>query len=242
MASSIVSTAGAEGAACAAQQNDVDGERARRGDFAIGGVAAAVLGDDDVDRVLFHECAVVGFAERTACGDISYMGHWQRRIDRIDAADQIKVLWRVDERRELVAAERDKDAARLFANGAHCCGGVACLDPAIAGNGGPRRPPQRHERHAGAACGGRGVVRNDVRIRMGGVDQGVDSLRNEIVGEARCAAKTADADWHGVRNRRRGAAGERQRHVEIAAPGEAFAKEARFRGAAENEDAGHAKP
>ena len=76
---------------------------------------------------------------------------------------------------------------------------------------------------------------------MRGVDQGVDTLRGEIIGEAGGAAKAADADRHGVRNRRSGAAGERQRHVEIAAFGEPFAEQARFGGAAENEDAWHAK-
>ena len=91
------------------------------------------------------------------------------------------------------------------------------------------------------ARGSGGVFRNDVRIGMRGVDQGVDTLRGEIIGEARGAAKAADADRHGVRNRRGGAAGKRQRHVEIAAFGEPFAEQARFRGAAENEDAWHAR-
>ena len=36
----------------AAQQNHLDAERARRRDLAVGGVAAAVLGDDDFDLVL----------------------------------------------------------------------------------------------------------------------------------------------------------------------------------------------
>ena len=82
--------------------------------------------------------------------------------------------------------------------------------------------------------------RNDSRVGMRGVDQSVDALRDEIVGQARGAAKAADANRHGMRDRRSGAAGERQRHVEIAALGEAFAEQARFRGAAENEDAWHA--
>ena len=43
----------------------------------------------------------------------------QRRLDRIDAADQIKVLRRVGERRKLVAAERNKDAARRLPERAH---------------------------------------------------------------------------------------------------------------------------
>ena len=76
---------------------------------------------------------------------------------------------------------------------------------------------------------------------MGGIDQSVDAFRGEIIGEPRSAAKTADADRHGMRHRRGGAPGQRQRHVEIAALGKPFAEQPAFRGAAENEDAWHAK-
>jgi len=57
-----------------------------------------------------HERAVLGFAERAAAGHVGDLRQRQRRIDRIDAADEIMVLRRIAERRELVAAERDKDA------------------------------------------------------------------------------------------------------------------------------------
>ena len=101
-----------------AQQNDVDAERPGCCDFAVGRAAAAVLGDDDIDFVGGHQRAIVGFAERATRVDVSDMRQRQRRIDRIDAAHQITVLRRGGERRQLVAAERDKDAARLFADGA----------------------------------------------------------------------------------------------------------------------------
>ena len=149
------------------------------------------------------------------------------------------MLRRAGERLQFVAAERDKDAAAFLPDGAHRRFGVVRLDPAIARDGGPRRPAQRHERHGGLARGGNRVFRNDRRIGMGGVDQGVDVLGDEIIGQARGAAKPADANRHGVWNRRGRAAGERQRHVETAALGEPFAQRARFRCAAENKDAGH---
>ena len=76
---------------------------------------------------------------------------------------------------------------------------------------------------------------------MRGVDQSIDALRGEIIGEPRGAAKAADTDWHGMWDRRGGAPGKRQRHVEIAALGKPFAEQPAFRGAAENEDAWHAK-
>ena len=69
------------------------------------------------------------------------------------------MLRRAGERRELVAAERDEDAARRSSPMAPTAAPASLdLDPAIAGDGDPRRPAQRHERHAGFARGGGGVL------------------------------------------------------------------------------------
>ena len=75
---------------------------------------------------------------------------------------------------------------------------------------------------------------------MRGVDQGIDALADEICGETVGAAEAADAHRHRLRGGRGGAAGERQRHGEVGAAGEASGQLPRFRGAAENEDACHA--
>ena len=50
---------------------------------------------------------------------------------------------------------------------------------------------------------------------------------------------TTDPDGNRLRGGRCCAAGERYRDIKAAAPGEAFAQQARFRGAAENKDAWH---
>ena len=76
---------------------------------------------------------------------------------------------------------------------------------------------------------------------MCSVDQSIDAFRGEIIGKPPGAAKAADTDWHGMWNRRGGAPGKRQRHVEIATLGEPFAEQAPLCGAAKNEDAWHAK-
>ena len=223
-----------------AHQDDLDTERTGRGDLAIGRWTAAVLGDDDVDTVRLQQRAIVGFAERSARCDVGHRRQRQRRIDRVDAADQIAMLRRAGKRREFVAAERDKDASAFRADSVYCGACVIHFDPAIARDCGPGRPAQRHKAHAGLARGGRGVCRNDGRVRMRSVDQNVDAFRSEIIGQTRSAAEAADPDGYGMRNRRSGAAGERQRHLEIAAPGQAFAQHAGFGSAAENEDAWHA--
>ena len=112
-----------------AQHDDFDAERPRRADLAVGRAAAAVLGDDDIDAVRGHERAIVGLAERPAAGHVCHVRQRQRRIDRIDAADEIMVLRGLREWRQLLAAERDEDAARRLPQRANRLPRVAHLDP-----------------------------------------------------------------------------------------------------------------
>ena len=49
---------------------DLDAKRSRRGDLAVGGLAAAVLGDDDFDTVLLQQRALVVLAEGAARHDV----------------------------------------------------------------------------------------------------------------------------------------------------------------------------
>ena len=74
---------------------------------------------------------------------------------------------------------------------------------------------------------------------MRGVDQHVDAFAGEIIGKPGSAAKAAAAHGHRLRRRRRGTAGQRQRHAQIFAPGQASGQLPRFRSAAENKDACH---
>ena len=74
---------------------------------------------------------------------------------------------------------------------------------------------------------------------MGGVDQGIDARVNQKIGKSRGAAEAATADRDGQRNRCDSAAGERERNIEIGTPGQTLGQAARFRSAAEYEDAWH---
>ncbi len=71
---------------------------------------------------------------------------------------------------------------------------------------------------------------------MRGVDQRVDALAQQIIRQSCGAAKTAAANRHRLARGRSGAAGERQRHVKLAAAGQSFRQHARFRRTAENKD------
>ena len=69
------------------------------------------------------------------------------------------------------------------------------------------------------------------------IDESIYFLFREIVREAFGSAKASDAHRNGLLRRRGGAAREREHHRKVGAPGEPLRQLARFRGAAQNEDA-----
>ena len=87
-----------------AQHDHVDSERSCRHDLAVGRIAAAVLGDDDIDLMFRHQFPVIGLREWSACREVGRIWHRQWRIDRINAADEIAVLRRLGECRDIPAA------------------------------------------------------------------------------------------------------------------------------------------
>ena len=89
----------------------------------------------------------------------------------------------------------------------------------------------------GGAAGGDGVGRHAGRERMGGVDDGVDALAREIGGEALGAAEAADAQRDRRRRGVRRRAGEREDRLDLGLVGDPPRQRARFRRAAENEQA-----
>ena len=158
------------------QHDYTDTQFTRRGDLAVGGAAAAVLCDHDLDAMLFHQRTVVGVAEWTATGHVSHLRQRQWRIDRIDAADQIKVLRGVVERRKLVAPKCNKNAARCFSKRAHGLTYVAYFGPSVAGDCDPRRSPHHQQRNARCAGGLDGIVGYHTGVWVSGIDQKIDAL------------------------------------------------------------------
>lgn len=68
------------------------------------------------------------------------------------------------------------------------------------------------------------------------VDENIDFLVDEIVGEASSATKSANPHRNGLRRRRGGAAREREHHSEVRTRGQPLGELTRFRDTAENED------
>lgn len=222
-----------------AQQDHRDAKRARRGDLAVGGLAAAVLGNDNVDAMVQEQSALIGFRERAARQQV--FGPWQPqgRHDRIDGSDQVIVLRGDGERGHFLAADAEKDATRTFAERAHGFRAIGDLLPMIAGDGAPGRALQRQQLSPGARGGLCRVRRHSRRVRMGGVDQDIDARLDEVGGQALDAAEAAAAHRHRLRGGCDRAAGERQRDAQIVTRGQVPGQLPRFEGAAKDEDMSH---
>src|SRR5262249_14562705 len=190
----------------ATQQDDGKPQRACCCDLAVGRSPTAVLGNNNVDAVSGHQLTVSGLSEWTPADDIGCMWDRQRRIDRLDAAHEIVVLWRPREGFDPSLAKGEKNMARLFAERLYGPLGVGGLNPTVARKRRPWRAPQREQ---GDVCGrgnGGGIRRDNCRVRMRGVDEDIDALPCEIVSKALGAAESADSHRCGLRRRRHGAA------------------------------------
>ena len=221
----------------APHHDDRYSERPSRLDLRVGRAAATVFGDERLDPLASHEIEFARKREGTTRQDQLVFGQSVDLRRGIDRPNDIAVLWGVGENRELkpplgqqydfaVCAER-LDPRRYRRN----------LDPAIAGLPPPRRASENNERDAGRAAGGGGVGRNARGERMGRVNDNCDLLPGEIGGQTLGAAEAADALWDRRRGRIGGCARKRQDGHDIGLIGDPPGERARFRRAAENEQA-----
>ncbi len=223
----------------AVDQDDRQGEGAGGGELGVGGEAAAVLGDEDLDPVAAEEGFFLGLDEGAAAGDDLGSGEGVR-VGGLDAAEEVTVLGGGAEGGGLLAADGEEDAGRGGAEGLGGGGHVGDGGPAVAGLRGPGRAGKDEARRAGQTAGLGGVLRDLPGEGVGGVDEDVDAFGFEPAGEARRAAEAADAERGRLRAGVAGAAGQREGDAQAAAIGEAGGEVARFGGAAEDQDVAHA--
>ena len=211
----------------------------RGGDLAVRRTATAVLRDENVDALLSEQHLLIGLGERSASGYVTGARYGERRIDGIDAADEVMVLRCAGKRRKLLAAEREKDPSRCRSEGGYRLHHIGDLGPAVAGDLTPGRPAQGDKRNPHLRNRTDGVRGDVCCIRMRCIDQRIDPLRPQIIGKALDAAKSPDPHRNGLRDRRYGPAGKRENDCELRTSGEVLGQPPRFRCAAENKDALH---
>lgn len=226
------------GSGRAGDHNNLDTEQACGLDLGIGRRAAAVLGDDSVDIVLSHQVDFAFERERASVEDIVDIGKGKRRIDGIDAAHQIEMLWGDLGVISALTAGRQKDAAR---------GGTKCRNrrrnirndmPAIARFGHPFRANEGERADTGAFSSNGGIGRNAFGEGMSGIDQQVIASSRQEGRKPLRTTEAADADGNRLLGGSLRAARQRQENVELFPRGKFFGKPARFAGSAEDQDAG----
>ncbi len=190
-----------------AHDDDLNPERARRLDFGIGRAPAAVLGDQRFDPLVAHKRGFVSERERPARKDQLAA---RQRVDLsgpVDRPDEVAMLRRSREGRELQPALRKEDS---FWNGSESVDGVIHglnLDPAIARLACPWRAGEDNQRRPSRPTGRNRIGRHMRSERMRRVDDPADALGLEIGGQTLDAAEASDA----LGNRRPNRIGRRPR-------------------------------
>lgn len=212
-------------------------ERACGGDFCLRGLATGIFADDHVDPFVAQQGDLVFDGERAAGEQVFDIGCLERWINRIDAAHEKIVLRGRVESLRFLPADGQEDTARRFTKRRHRIGNRGNASPAITGNLFPAEPLQPQQRNAGRGAGCAGIDGNLFGEGMRGIDQEIDRMRSKIGGKPFGTAETTGAHRHGLRRGIKRAAGERQRDGEIGTLAKPTGQIARFRRAAQNEDA-----
>lgn len=203
----------------ALDHDHLDAEVPCRLDLAVSRIAAAILGDDYLDSMPLQQVQFVRQSERASAGDVADIGHRQRRLDGIDAADPILVLRRRIGQMRLLPASRQENAQGQSAERGHGLRNTMHREPVIALDRHPGRTAQRKSRHIALNSHLRSIGGDAGCERMGGVYQQIDPFILKITSKTLRAAETAAAHRNGLRRRISGPARERQDNVKIGAGG-----------------------
>ena len=224
-------------AVAAVDHDDGKAERAGGGDLGIGRLAAAVLGDDHVDAMLAQKGDLIHDGEGAAGEEILDRRYGERWFDRIDAADEIMVLRSGIEVEGLLPADGEEHAQRCASERGDRIRERGHARPAIARGRLPSGAFEPDQRRAGLQGRALGIGRNLSGEGVGRVDQQVDAVALKKGRQSLGPTESAGAYRYGLRRRIGGAAGERQRDIEIGPQRQPARQIAGLSGAAQNEDA-----
>ncbi len=221
----------------AADHQHIKAERPRGCDLAVSRRSAAVFGDDHADAMFGEQPALVVLREGTTTEDIGRVRHGQRRINPIDAADEIAMLRRCQQRREHLSSQGHKDAAWCFSQSHDYFANRIDAKPTVAGYRPPCWAAQGDQRDIRIG-GGDDRIGGDLRgIGVGGIDQNMRLRFAELIGQPLRTTEAAAAKRHLVRGRVRGSASQRQREGKIAARRETARQAAGLARAAKDKNA-----
>ena len=212
-----------------------DAKRSCRGNLAVRGISPAVLRNNGIYARRFEQFSIAVLRERPPREDVMCMRHIERRVHRINTADEIVMLWRAREWQQLLPPNSEKDTPRLLSQRTHSTLRVRNSYPEIAVRRRPGRSAQTKDRRGGARSSLCGVGRDGFGIRMRRIDQEVYALGTQIFGESLNSAKPTDPDGNRLHSGRCCSAGERDCRGELAT-GQRESKLASLRRTSQNQD------
>ncbi len=221
----------------AGHDHDLDTEFARRRDLGVTGVAAAVLSDDEVAGIYRQQFLLVIDKEGTTRGNVLSVRQQWLRLDRVDAADEITVLWLAFERSQFLPPEREEDIARRASGFYRRLSDVSGFRPVVPGASQPGRTPDGENGDAGCPCCLSRVAGNIGGKGVGGVYKKASPAFGKIMCEPVHAAKAADADRDRLAQGRFGSARKTERGGKFRPVGNLRGEFPGFRRSTEYEDA-----
>ncbi len=222
----------------AVDQYDRQIKRPRRIQLGPRAHAACIFRHDMRDAMGLNQGEIILKGKRSARDDRYGIGHWQAVRRRINQAQQIMMLWPFGKGGQQLLADRQKHAGGRIWQGGGGGRHIRNRLPVITGFGPPWRAFQGDERDMGK---GAGINRIAAHLRgkgMGGIDHMADLFSDQIIGQARNAAKAAHPQLQGLGNGRGGAAGI-GKHSINARFGKGAGHLAGFGRAAQQKDADH---
>ena len=213
-----------------------EAEHACRGDLAVGRLATAVLGDDNVHAMIFQKRPLRRLVERAALQDKLSIRRRFLGIGGIDAAHDVEMLGTSSKRQKLLAADGEEDPARRFAENLSSMTNAFRLDPSVTFDRLPRRTLQCDERGPRFLRGKCSILGDARRERMRGIDQNAHAVFADIARQSLRASKTADADFPGLRARCCRASRKRQGDAQRGLAHEHLRELSRFAGSAKDQN------
>ncbi len=207
----------------------------RRLDLAVGRCPAGILANNGLNTIVAQHGDLIGESKGSSGRDVAGMGHRQRRLDGIDATNEIVVLWCRLEGQQFLTAKGQERGAVFLPQSGHGTVDVGHLAPIVSRHPHPRRALQSNQRYLGhVRCLDRvcGYARG---VGMGGIDQQIEGVvLNETRQPARATKATA-AHRHRLRHGITGAASHGQQKTIAGFSSQPARKNTGIRRAAKNE-------
>lgn len=225
----------------ARDHHDRDLQLPRRMDLGVCRLTARVLADDNVNTLRPHERQLIVETKWSAAQDHLGTRRQTTLLRRVDGTDEVAMLGRRPEGRDLGSPNGEKHSTRLGSKRCHRSVRVCDLAPIITCRGHPGRALQAQQRKVQRVGGDNSIRRNARGVRMGCVDNCFDLLAAHPVDEPLCAPKTPDARGAGGQQRRLGASRQRVGRREPPVARQGLSQRVTLRCASEYEDA-HGNP